>query len=51
MGVDEDALGDLIADSMHWPDRKQHDFEAALLQGRNHYKEETIRDKSGWPRE
>lgn len=38
---EEDALGDLLADLMHWADRSNYDFEAALLRGRDHYAAET----------
>lgn len=38
---DEDVLSDLIADLMHWADRRNYDFEAALLRGRYHYEAET----------
>ena len=37
----EDALSDLLADLMHWADRSDYDFEAALLRGRGHYGTET----------
>ena len=39
---DEDALGDLLADLMHWPDRNNYDFAAALTRGRGHYEAETM---------
>ncbi|MBC7855281.1 MAG: hypothetical protein IAF94_17775 [Pirellulaceae bacterium] len=39
---DEDALGDLLADLMHWSDRNNYDFEAALTRGRGHYEAETM---------
>jgi hypothetical protein len=38
---EEDALGDLLADLMHWADRHGHDFGAALDCARAHYREET----------
>ncbi|MCA9062663.1 MAG: hypothetical protein KDA96_06375 [Planctomycetaceae bacterium] len=38
---EEDALGDLLADLMHWSDRNQYDFEAALFRARDHYEAET----------
>jgi hypothetical protein len=41
---DEDVLGDLLADLMHWADRDQYDFDAALTRGRAHYEEETTGD-------
>jgi hypothetical protein len=37
----EDALGDLLADLMHWCDRNRFDFDAALDRGRHHYQAET----------
>ncbi len=37
----EDALGDLLADLMHWADRKGYDFDAALDRARFHYEAET----------
>jgi hypothetical protein len=42
-GTDEqDALGDLLVDMMHWADRRHHDFDAALLRARDHYEAETL---------
>jgi hypothetical protein len=38
----EDALGDLLADLMHWCDRDNYDFGAALERARGHYDAETI---------
>jgi hypothetical protein len=38
---DEDVLGDLIADLMHWSDRTNYDFEAALFRAQGHYLAET----------
>ena len=38
---EEDALGDLLADLMHWADRSNFDFESALDWGRCHYEAET----------
>ena len=37
----EDAIGDLLADMMHWCDRNGVAFEQALAQAREHYTEET----------
>jgi hypothetical protein len=37
----EDALGDLLADLMHWADRNNYDFNAALDHARWHYETET----------
>jgi hypothetical protein len=37
----EDALPDLLADLMHWADRNDCDFEAALERARMHYEAET----------
>lgn len=39
----EDCLGDLLADLMHWCDRNDYDFEAALSRARGHYEEETAK--------
>jgi hypothetical protein len=38
---DEDALGDLLCDLMHWSDRNTFDFEAAMAHARMLYKDET----------
>lgn len=38
---DEDVLCDLLADLMHWADRNDYDFDAALTRGRDHYEAET----------
>jgi hypothetical protein len=41
-GTEEaDALGDLLADLMHWADRKGYEFQAALDCARQHYDAET----------
>jgi hypothetical protein len=40
---EEDALGDLLADLMHWCDRHGYDFELALDRARGHYEAETER--------
>jgi len=37
----EDSLGDLLSDLMHWADRNNFDFEAALCRARGHYEAET----------
>jgi hypothetical protein len=37
----EDAMADLLADLMHWADRNQYDFDAALERARLHYHAET----------
>ncbi len=37
----EDSLGDLLSDLMHWSDRNNFDFEAALCRARGHYEAET----------
>lgn len=37
----EDALGDLLGDLMHWADRHNFDFELALDRARWHYDAET----------
>src|SRR5262249_1570270 len=38
---DEDVPSDLLADLMHWADRHDDDFVAALSRGRDHYDAET----------
>jgi hypothetical protein len=38
----EDALADLLADLMHWCDRRGFSFAAELERGRNHYETETL---------
>jgi hypothetical protein len=38
----EDALGDLLTDLMHWADRNNYDFEAALFRAQGHYEAETV---------
>jgi hypothetical protein len=44
-GTEEaDALGDLLADLMHWADRKGNDFDAALHSARSHYEAETAEE-------
>ena len=42
----EDSLGDLLGDLMHWSDRNNFDFEAALCRARGHYAAETAGDRS-----
>lgn len=37
----EDALGDLLGDLMHWADRQNFDFDLALERARWHYEAET----------
>jgi hypothetical protein len=39
---EEDALGDLLCDLMHWCDRSGHDFNAALSRAGAHYEAETV---------
>jgi len=39
---DQDALGDLLCDLMHWCDRNDADFENALRAARMHYEAETM---------
>ena len=41
----EDSLGDLLSDLMHWSDRNNFDFEAALCRARGHYEAETAGDQ------
>ncbi|MBA4062567.1 MAG: hypothetical protein C0501_02450 [Isosphaera sp.] len=43
---EEDALGDLLADLMHWSDRNNYDFDAALDRARLHYEAETTPESS-----
>jgi hypothetical protein len=38
---DEDALGDLLCDLMHWSDRNNYDFDLALARAQGNYEEET----------
>jgi hypothetical protein len=37
----EDSLGDLLGDLIHWANRENFDFEAALFRARGHYAAET----------
>lgn len=46
----EDALGDLLCDLMHWSDRDNFDFEAALARARMHYEAETATARPASPR-
>lgn len=41
---EEDALGDLLCDLMHWADRNRHDFEIALDRARYNYLCETSQE-------
>jgi hypothetical protein len=41
----DDALGDLLCDLMHWSDRNDFHFEAALSRARMHYEAETAPDQ------
>ena len=43
---DEDSLGDLLGDLMHWSDRNNFDFEAALCRARGDYAAETAGEQS-----
>jgi hypothetical protein len=43
---EEEALGDLLSDLMHWSDRNNFDFEAALDRARMHYDAETIGEEA-----
>jgi hypothetical protein len=38
---DEDSVADLLCDLMHWCDRDDVDFDAALSSARMHYEAET----------
>lgn len=40
----EDALGDLLCDLMHWADRHDFDFQAALCRARDHHAVEVIEE-------
>jgi hypothetical protein len=40
----EDALGDVLTDLMHYSDRHNYDFDAALDRARWHYEAETGRE-------
>jgi len=40
----EDSLGDLLCDLMHWSDRNNFDFDAALCRAQWHYEAETAPD-------
>jgi hypothetical protein len=44
---DESAVGDLLAGLMHWCDRNEHDFDAALDRARFHYEAETCGETLG----
>lgn len=41
---DEDSLGDLLTDLMHWSDRNGFDFQAAFDRALSHYAEETANE-------
>jgi DNA-directed RNA polymerase subunit RPC12/RpoP len=43
---DESAVGDLLTDLMHWSDRNNYDFDAALDRARFHYEAETTPESS-----
>jgi hypothetical protein len=43
---EEEALGDLLCDLMHWSDRNNMDFDAALDRARMHYEAETASDEA-----
>ena len=43
---EEEALGDLLTDLMHWSDRSNFDFEAALDRARMHYEAETAGEEA-----
>lgn len=42
---DEDALTDLLCDLMHWADRADYDFQAALTRATDHYAAETAGER------
>jgi hypothetical protein len=41
----EDALADFLADLMHWADRNNQAFDAALDRARFHYEAETVGER------
>ena len=43
---EEDALSDLLADLMHWCDRRQVPFDRELARARDHYEAETLGEGS-----
>ena len=43
---EEDALGDLLSDLMHWSDRNDYDFDAVLDRARAHYEAETVLEEA-----
>jgi len=43
----DDALTDLLCDLMHWSDRNDFDFDAALSRARMHYDAETSPEPTG----
>jgi hypothetical protein len=43
---DEAALGDLLADLMHWSDRNNYDFDSALDRAYGYYGDETAGESS-----
>jgi hypothetical protein len=44
---EEESVGDLLADLMHWCDRHDFDFGLALDRARYHYEAETSEESSG----
>ena len=42
----EEALGDLLTDLMHWSDRNNFDFDAAMDRARMHYDAETASEEA-----
>jgi len=42
----EDAVGDLLADLMHWCDRSGQDFTHELARATDHYGAETLGEES-----
>jgi hypothetical protein len=45
-GTDEDAVGDLLVDLMHWCDRNNYDFGVALIRAQGHYEAETAAEEA-----
>ncbi len=42
-----ELVGDLLVDLMHWCDRNNHDFDAALFRARDHYAAEVKGEEFG----
>src|SRR5580692_11678958 len=44
---EEDAVGDLLSDLMHWCDRNNYDFDLAFDRALSHYEAETAGEDAG----